>query len=125
MDFNTHDIKIGDRVCGKRTGELTPATVIGIAPPGLLRIAESDYALWNEYYPEWPNQLIVLGMFDEPHKALSLSDVRKNVEIGIKDTPWKDDLIKYNIIEKIIQHQYDNSKETVIVCYPIEDVEVI
>ncbi len=63
-------IKIGDRVCPKKTGCPTVGTVIGIISSSL----SQGGGYWDSVYDGWREKSVYIIQFDKPQKIMSLDE---------------------------------------------------
>lgn len=134
IDTEEYTVKINDRIVGKKIGVLVPSTVIGIVTPqfylnGVLKISmDSTLFLWDEYYPNWKDKLVVIGSFDEPQIVYTFEEISKRY----KDNPNSFfNLLKNRVEltkkqeEEILKLEYMTVDKSWTVAYPIDDVEII
>lgn len=122
------DIKIGDRIVGKKTGTLTPSTVVGALPAKYSPLYKEISCRWDELYPDWRNKNIIYSEFDEPTPPLTLEEYSTNFQlpdssnIAFIERLRQDkglwlDYIKFNYLK--------NVPLTIKIYYPIDDVDLI
>lgn len=122
------EVKIGDRVYGKKTGGLTPATVVGWLP-GRFHPNSKLSTRWDELYPNWRDKHIVYAEFDEPTRSCTFEEYKEQTLDRIMEST--DEFIvalrdNKELFSLFLRNQYDNTVEpTTRICYPIDDIEVI
>jgi hypothetical protein len=137
VEFKISDklsIKLGDRVTGKRTGQLVPSTIVGCIPASIYVAINGDNASYlkrNKLYPNWMEDVVVYCRFDEPTKNITYEEFSWQFDIEWENMCASNNwLIKAyeenNNIKNIIkQDKWESIVEVLMVAYPIEDIEVI
>lgn len=124
-------IKIGDRIVGRQTGTLTPSTVIGIMTHDFYMGSvgrNTNPARWFDLYPDWEEKNIIISMFDEPQYCLTFEELEislNNNENSFINTLRKKVTLNREMEIAIIQAELDSMPKSLIVAYPIDDVDVI
>jgi hypothetical protein len=125
-------MNIGDRIIGKKTGTLTPSTIVAVMTWEFYckvfftspKAMESTIEAWSKHYPDFQSKLIVISKFDEPQKNISFDEFKTSIDSEsdeftdfVREIP-----IMYNLLLKI---RYDKLPNTITVSYPEEDCEVL
>lgn len=118
------DIKLGDRVIGKKTGTLTPSTVIGIMTYSLYKncMMQDDGSTWDRLYPNWRDGLVIVGLFDEPTCNISFQEFKDNIDLSHH---FYEKLKKASLLNEYILLSYSKYPKVRAVSYPYEDVSVL
>lgn len=117
------ELKVGQRIVGKRTGNLVPSTIIGFGPCGMVPLlVPKDNDRWEQLYPNYKEKYTVFCKFDEPVKTMSFQDAKENAEHFAKSAPFK--MTEEQIID-LANFYLDETPETLYVQYPIDDVEIL
>lgn len=139
--------QIGDRIVGKKTGSLTPSTVYGVLNARLFKNVFTnpsvfyDWEAWSGKYPDWQDKNVYICGFDEPTKPMTLHEfidsetsyIEKMLElkasgenIKISDFMLKLYTSKDNLWREFLKDQYNMKvRETYLVAYPEDDIELI
>lgn len=134
IDIVENIVKIGDRIIGKKIGNLTPSTVVAILTShfylnGVLRITnEYTFPSWDEKYPDWKDKLIVVGLFDEPQCPFSFQEVSNRILDNPKsflNVLKEKTKLTNETINVILNVEYMGAEKSHTTAYPIDDVEVI
>lgn len=134
IELESLHVKIGDRIIGKKLGNLTPSTVVAILTQdfyfnAVLKV-NTEYTVpkWDEFYPDWKDKLLVVGRFDEPQCPFSYQEIcdriHNNPNSFLNYLKTKVELPK-NIEEAILKTEYAGADKSYTNVYPIDDVEVI
>lgn len=122
-------VKIGDRIVGKKTGQMIPSTVFGIITADfyMSRMSKvNDFSKWDELYPDWKDNVVVLAMFDEPQKNISVQEtwefMRENSKIF---QMLEEEKTSYKILNEIVMERWNNYPSVDSVAYPIDDVDIL
>jgi hypothetical protein len=118
-------VKIGDRIVGKKTGTLTPSTVIAILPCYMTALYREPLRRWLDLYPDYREKLIVVSEFDIPQKNISMEDAKVNAILYVEKFPFAKDFYDLGLVDKIAEYFYETTELTLSVTYPIDDVEVL
>lgn len=127
----TISLQLGDRVYGKKTGNLVPSTVVGIIPANLYTEGSKQvfYNLWDMLYPNWREGLIVLCKFDEPTRNMTLQEFQTQVmELPeSSEVPFVNELINnQSLYSKYVKFMYEREVQPKWhVAYPYDDIEVV
>lgn len=122
------DLKIGDRIYGKQTGTLTPATVVGWLPPGWHPLG-STYSRWDDLYPDWKEKYMIFAEYDEPTPNVTFEEFRdQTMEEIMSSTDTFVVALRENrqLLNLFLENQYQKTvRLTTKICYPIDDVQLI
>lgn len=126
--LETYGLQLGDRIIGKKTGTLTPSTIIGFAPAKIIPSDSKDN--WNRLYPDWTDKMIVFSEFDEPTRNCTIEEFKLGYPLPPEEETDSHFVLRLcrdkNVYNEYIEFLYDKMVPTCkIVSYPIDDVEKI